>query len=442
MTDRENVHRFLDSLVNYEKIGFDEIRKEFKLGKLREALAALGGPQEKYRAIHIAGTKGKGSISTFTASILQASGYRVGLFTSPHLSVPNERIKINNEMIRDDDLARIINYLIDKLGIDTVRSFTFFEFYTLMALVHFSISDVDFAVLETGLGGRLDATNVIDAGISGLSPVSYDHMHILGNTLEKIAREKAAIIKRGAYCVSSPQRAEALKEIRSRCEAVGASLAVVGKDITCRITASDENGSAFDITGIDAEYKGCRTNMAGDFQSANCAVALGMCERALRDKGVDAKKFKEGIEAAFIPGRMEILSRGPMVVIDGAQNGDSAMRLKSSVEKIFKYDKLILVLGLSEDKDIKSVCANLAPMADEIVVTRSSVRRAADPHIIRGYIKGRQVTVTSDVKEALGTAFRLAARGDMILVTGSFYLIGEVRELVLGRARCLGNLIR
>ncbi|RKY42091.1 MAG: hypothetical protein DRP85_03960 [Candidatus Makaraimicrobium thalassicum] len=440
MLTYEDSLKYLDSFVNYEEIGFAGLKKDFNLNRLSRALKGLGYPHRGYRSVHVAGTKGKGSICTFTSSILQSAGCRVGLFTSPHLITPAERIKINNRTIGKTDLVHILDHLRGYLGRDAAEKFTLFEMYTLIAVLYFSMKKVDFAVFEAGMGGRLDATNVIDAEVCCISPVSYDHTQVLGKRIGQIAREKAAIIKRNAHCVSSPQRASVLRVIRDRCAGEGASLSLVGRDITYRVDSCDEKGSRFDVYGRLGRYEKCRVNMPGDFQISNCAAAVGICERVLGRERIDEDAFKKGIGRAFIPGRMEILCRRPFVIIDGAQNGDSAERLKYSVEQIFRYDKLILLLGLSRDKNIKSVCRQLVPFADEIVLTRASVDRAADPYLIRGYIKGRRVRVTENVKESLGTAFHLAKKDDMILATGSFFVISEIRKMILGNpARAEGE---
>ncbi|MEA3489987.1 MAG: folylpolyglutamate synthase/dihydrofolate synthase family protein [Candidatus Omnitrophota bacterium] len=425
--------KYLDSFVDYEKTGFDGIRRKFDLAGLRRVLKDLGDPQRDYLSVHVAGTKGKGSICAFTSSILRDAGYRVGLYTSPHFFTPAERIRVNGRMIGGSDLVRTVSVLKERIGRDAAKRFTFFEVYTLLAILYFSMKKVDYAVFETGMGGRLDATNVIDARICAISPVSYDHMNVLGSRIGQIAREKAAIIHRGAHCVSAPQRAAALDAIISRCGRVGASLSVVGKDVTYSIKTADEKGSAFDVQGNRGSYRGCRTRMPGRFQVTNCAAAVAVCERVLHDKRIDKRVIKRGIRNAFIPGRLEVLARRPLIVIDGAQNGDSAEKLKYSVEEIFKYDRLILLLGVSGDKDIGSICRRLAPMADEVVLTRASTSRAADPNLIKGYIRGRRVRITGDVKEALGTAFSIAGRDDMILATGSFFVIAEVTEIIRGR---------
>ncbi len=368
---------YLNSLINYEKSGFGPDCKHFDLDKLRVVLEKSGNPHHDYRCVHVAGTKGKGSICEFASGILQASGYRVGLFTSPHLSSPNERIKINGNMIRDDDIAGVVSCLREHLG-HAEGEFTFFEVYTLLALLYFSKEKVDHAIFEVGLGGRLDATNVIFPDVCAISPVSYDHMEVLGSKIDEIAIEKAAIIKKGTHCVSAEQIPSVLNVIDKRCREVGASLSVVGKDITYKPTSLSEVGSCFDVISRDTarrapaikRYEGCKANMPGEFQVSNAATAVGICEKLLGAEKTDMEAFKRGIQNAFLPGRLETLCRCPAIVIDGAQNGASAEHLKYSVEQIFKYDKLILLLGISDDKYVKSVCRELVPIADEIILTR------------------------------------------------------------------------
>ncbi|MFC1570417.1 bifunctional folylpolyglutamate synthase/dihydrofolate synthase [Candidatus Omnitrophota bacterium] len=432
MQPNKTSQEYLDSFVNYEKTGFTGLKNNFDLGKLTEVLVFLGDPQKTYMSVHVAGTKGKGSVCAFTSSILREAGFKVGLFTSPHLSFERERIQINGEEISEEDLADALNILKENLPGDAQKTFSFFEVYTLLAILYFHMKNVDFAIFEVGLGGRLDATNVIDSEVSAITPVSFDHMHVLGSTLAGIAAEKAAIIKKGSVCVSSPQREEALEVIKEKCARVGASLMLVGEDIAYKVAGLTEEGSWFDAEGLKEKYSGCRTGLAGKFQVPNACTAIGICENLLHGEDI-AIPIKKGIEKAFIPGRLEIIAKNPSIVIDGAQNAESARELKYSVEEIFKYDKLILLIGLSEDKDIKGFCGHLAPIADEVILTRSASKRAQSPEIIRGFVKGKPARITETAKEALGLALQASGKNDLVLAAGSFYLIGEVRDLVLNR---------
>ncbi|MDD5634961.1 MAG: bifunctional folylpolyglutamate synthase/dihydrofolate synthase [Candidatus Omnitrophica bacterium] len=434
MKNPEDVIAYLNSFTDYERIGPENIKEEFNLAKLKDVLKRLGDPQNAYRSAHVAGTKGKGSISTFIASILKESGYKVGLFTSPHLVSPHERISINGKNINNEDLAEVLRVLKDHLAPAPEKNFTFFEIFTLAAILFFNMEKVDFAVFEVGLGGRLDATNVINAEVSAISPISYDHMQILGDTIEKIAAEKAAIIKPGSYCVVSPQQDSVLKIIEDRCSAVGVGLAVIGREIKCDVREITRSGNYFDIHGQEGLYDNCQTSLIGAFQMTNAAVGVGACEKLLKGN-IDAAKIKTGIEKAFIPGRMEIIAEHPIFIIDGAQNASSARKLRLSIERIFRYDKLVLLLGTSRDKDIVNICKELGTATDVVITTKSKNSRAADPNILKGFFKGREVISTYDAKEALGLAWKSAKKNDLILATGSFYLIGEIREMVLGASK-------
>lgn len=416
--------------MNYEKKGFEGIKKELNLERVRSALKKLGRPDRDYPSVHVAGTKGKGSVAVFTRSILSETGYRTGLFTSPHLSSPRERIQIDSGAISRKDLALTVELLMETLPESSPGELTYFEIYTLLAMLYFSRQKVDAAVFETGLGGRLDVTNVIQPRVAAITPISYDHTGILGRTIKKIASEKAAIIKRGTRCVSSPQKPGALEVIEKRCLEVNAPLTLVGVDLAYTPKTMDPAGSVFNITTARSVYKDCRTVMPGEFQMENASAAAAICEDFCeKEKKVDPRAVKRGIRKAFLPGRMEILGREPLMLIDGAQNAASCERLKYSVEHIFEYDRLILLLGVSRDKDIKGVCSALAPLADTIVLTRSAHERALNPEIIRGHIKKRDVKITASSREALGYALSKARKGDMILAAGSFYLIGEIRLL-------------
>ncbi len=422
--------KYLDTFLNYEKKGFEGVKKEMDLERVRSALKKLGRPEKNYPSVHVAGTKGKGSVAVFTRSILSETGYRTGLFTSPHLSDPRERIEVDGRSISREDLARTVELLMEMLPESSSKELTYFEIYTLLAMLYFSRQKVDAAVFETGLGGRLDATNVIQPRVAAITPISYDHTDILGRTIQKIAREKAAIIKRGSRCVSSPQKAGALEVIERRCLEVNVPLTLVGADLAYMPKTMLPDGSVFDVTTSRSVYQDCRVTMPGEFQVENAAAAVAICEDFCeKEKRMDPQAVKRGIQKAFLPGRMEIISREPLILIDGAQNAASCERLKYSVEHIFEYDRLILLLGLSRDKDIKGVCSAFEGLADNIILTKSAHERALDPELIRGYIKGGDVKITASSREALGVALSKARKGDMVLAAGSFYLIGEIRLL-------------
>ncbi len=422
---------YLDSLVNYEKTGFTKSDKKFNLDKLKNILAKMGNPQDSFRAVHVAGTKGKGSVSTFISSILTEAGFKVGLFTSPHLILPRERIKLNGDMISEDDLAHFVDELRKTID-DEKETLSYFEVYMLAAILYFKAKKADIAIFEVGIGGRLDATNVINGECSVITPISYDHTDVLGEKLEMIASEKAAIVKPGTRCFSSNQKPQVLDVIRKVCREKNSRLKVFGDDIKVGSVLLEETGSSFNIATENGAYENCRISMAGKFQVANAALSVGAAEEFLqKDKEERERIIKNALLKAYIPGRMEVISKNPVIIIDGAQNEESAEKLKYSVEHIFKYGRLILLLGVSGDKDIKGICGVLGPMADEVILTRSASLRAADPLLLRGYFRKKEARVTGNTKEALGLAFTLAKKNDLILATGSFYVIGEIRQLIV-----------
>ncbi len=429
--------RYLGSFVNFEKTGFKGLKRRRDLGKLRDALGKMGDPERQYRVAHVAGTKGKGSVCAFTASILASSGYRTGLYLSPHISSETERISVDGKNITEKEMAAVLEGLMPYLGRTPREDFTYFELFTLIAIKYFSMEKVDFAVFETGIGGRLDATNVTRAEVYGLSPISYDHMHVLGNTLPEIASEKAAIIKHGSHVVSAPQRPAVMRVIRARCKGQKASISVVGSEIKYAVNDVDDKGVSFNVTTDNNVYRECRTILPGYFQAVNCATAIGICEKLLenglaRPGAIGGHELKRGIEKAFLPGRLEVLGKEPYVVIDGAQNADSARELMRSVNGIFRYDRLVLIIGLCMDKDIAGFCNELVSSADKVILTRFSSERSADTAVIKGYVKKKDVCETKDIKEALGVAFKYSSKKDLILITGSFYLIGEARRMIVG----------
>lgn len=433
--------QYLDSFINYEKKDKYDYNKSFNIDRIKKIASLLGNPHRAANAIHIAGTKGKGSTAAFIYSILKAAGFKVGLYTSPHLVSFRERIRINDTLISEDDVVKFLGSI--KKVLDGVEEDnpSLFEVCTALAYLYFREKKVDFAVYETGLGGRLDATNIISPLVSCITPISYDHMDKLGDTLGLIAGEKAAIIKEGSVCVSAPQDTEALDVIKKACCENNVRLALVGSDIKFKELSSSDDKEVFDVFGIDDEYRMLTSRLLGPHQVINAATAIGVIE-ALRFHGVVVSPdcVRRGVESCRWPGRLEVAARSPMVVLDGAQNKASALALAGAVKKIFKYKNLILVLGVSKDKDLKGILDELLPISDSIVLTKSKiVERALDPMKIREFISGNKgkegkvrigddrVFSTSGVDEALSKARELAKPDDLILITGSLFVVGEAR---------------
>ncbi len=443
--------KYLESLINYEKIPAYPYKESLKLERIRDFLDIIGNPQEFLRCIHIAGTKGKGSTCVFITYILRQAGYKVGLYTSPHLSDFRERIRIlgnqspitNHQspkdfegMISKDELTDLISRLkpsIEKYNKGSKYGpLSFFEVYTSLAFVYFKEHKVDFAVLETGLGGRLDATNVVNPWVCAITPLSYEHTQKLGNALWEIATEKAGIIKmQNAKCkrqnlivISAPQKKEAIKVIRDRCKEVGAKLYEVGRDIEYKKTKE-----GFKVKGLFGEYPNLKIRLMGSHQLINATVAIGVIE-SLRLHNIDVSidSIRGGLYNVVWPGRCEVVSQNPLVVLDGAQNVASSSALKEAIKESFKYKKLILVLGISQDKDIKGICNELYDLADEVILTKADNPRATQPQVLAGYFKGKDTHTTGNVKEAKAKALRIAKKEDLVLVCGSLFVVGEFRN--------------
>ncbi|MEI6631682.1 MAG: folylpolyglutamate synthase/dihydrofolate synthase family protein, partial [bacterium] len=408
-------------------------------------LRLVGNPQDTLKSIHSAGTKGKGSTCAFISYILREAGYRTGLYTSPHLLSFRERIRILQPYrqgeertaegdfegaIPEEDLIRLVDYLRPKIEKYNSNSqsgpLSFFEAYTTLAFVYFKEQRVDFAVLETGLGGRLDATNTVDSLVCAITPISYEHTQKLGNTLREIASEKAGIIKdnQGQFVIAAPQEEEARLVIRGRCQEVGAKLYEVGRDIRYQGTEA-----GFSLEGISSLYQDLKIKLTGQHQLANAALAVGVIE-ALGFHGIkiNRQEIKRGLYKTIWPGRCEIISRNPLVVLDGAQNISSSIALREAIRTRFQYKRLFLVLGISNDKDIKGISKELHSLADGVILTRADNPRATPPQDLAEYFSGKPVYLTANIKEARTKACALAKGDDLVLVCGSLFVVGEFRD--------------
>ncbi|MBN2097575.1 MAG: bifunctional folylpolyglutamate synthase/dihydrofolate synthase [Candidatus Omnitrophica bacterium] len=433
----QKAQAYLNSFINYERLNFYPYPSRFKLSRVRRLLEFLGRPDQSLKVIHIAGSKGKGSTCAFLANILKAAGFKVGLYTSPHLVDIRERIRIiqktEKEKISKKDFTRLVEKIkpyTEKLRKTKFGKLSFFEILTVLACLYFKEKNCDFVVLETGIGGRLDATNVVSSILCAITPISYEHTQALGKTLGKIAEQKAGIIKqKKQVVVTAPQRPAALRVISRRAKKIGAALFEVGRDIRIQEQSLRLCGQSFSVQGILGRYPGLKIKLLGRHQLVNAAVALG-CAEALGLQGVkiSASAIKQGLANTQWPGRLQIIAQRPYIVLDGAQNRASAGVLKQALYKLFKFQRLILVFGVSQDKDVGGMLKEFVPPAQSVILTKSQNPRALAPQIIKTYIKtnSRPIFLTENIQQALRLAREKSAQQDLILVTGSLFLIGEV----------------
>ena len=423
---------YIYSFTDYEKTtSYRYAPKFFDLARMERLLASLDNPHRRFPSVHIAGTKGKGSTAAMTASVLQAAGYRTGLYTSPHLHTFRERIRVDGQPIGRAEVVALAERL--RPLVEGVEGITTFEVMTAMAFLYFVERGVDFAVLEVGLGGRLDATNVVSPLVSVITSLSYDHTHILGHTLAQIAREKAGIIKRGVPVVSAPQPPEAMAVIEQVCREREAELVVVGRDWTWEAGEANLKGQWFKVAGGGGQEasRSFWIPLLGRHQLINATLAVAAVEM-LRQRGVHIPEasLREGLRRVRWPGRLEVLGRRPFLIVDCAHNADSAQKLAAALRELFAYRDLILVFGASADKDIRGMMRALLPLAREVILTRAHHPRAADPGELREEARslGWEAAISEDVAGALSQALELAGEDDLVCVTGSTFVVAEARE--------------
>ncbi|HAJ56419.1 MAG TPA: hypothetical protein DCL35_01470 [Candidatus Omnitrophica bacterium] len=447
---------YLESFINYERKTQYHYKTAFKLERMDKFLSNLADPERGMQVIHVAGTKGKGSTACFIASILKEMGFRVGLYTSPHLLDFRERIRILDTrniaeekapfpgMILKNDFADILESIRPQIeffrkSFQNFGNLSFFEILTGLALVYFKEKNVDFVVLETGLGGRFDATNAVSSSVSVITPVSYDHEHILGNTLSEIAFEKAGIIKSTnkrtddgfSVCVAAIQNKETGEVIKRRAKAEGAVVFELERDFCFKRLEGDLFGQEFFYQGLNNDPYFLKTRMLGLHQLTNASLAIAACEAlSLFGTKVNSESVSKGIWSAFWPGRLEIVRTKPFIILDGAHNGDSAGRLARFLEKEFKGFKKRLIFGSSEDKDLKGIISQLDHVADRIILTRADNPRAADPDkSLLPYFSKNIPAVTHSVEEALDLLNKELGQDEVAVITGSLFVVGEARNL-------------
>lgn len=407
--------------------------RTYRLGRMEELLAQFGNPHRAFASVHVAGTKGKGSVTAMTEAILRAAGYRTGMYTSPHLHTFRERIQADGQLISETDLTRLVERLSPVL--DARPEVTVFEVITALAMRYYADRGVQVGVFEVGLGGRLDATNVLLPLVSVITSISLDHVKVLGDTLGAIAREKAGIIKPGVPVVTAPQTPEALEVVRTTAAERGSPLVEVGRDWRWRARGADASGQRLDVFrpgSEDApEYADLHIPLVGMHQLENACAAVAAVE-VLKASGmaVPEDAVRRGLEAVRWPGRLEVLGRRPWVVVDGAHNVYSMERLLGAVGALIEHRHLILMVGIGVTHSPRDLLATLLPAAATVIVTRSRHARATPPEELAALAQdlGREAVVTHSVAEALSAALSVATADDLVLTTGSLFVVAEARE--------------
>jgi dihydrofolate synthase/folylpolyglutamate synthase len=425
---------YLSDYTDYEKLPMPHDPAFYDLRRVEELMAQLGHPQLRARSMHITGTNGKGSVAAMVASVLSVSGYTTGLYTSPHLYTWRERIRVNGELISEEELASLVEWARPDVEAVNRRAtygqLTTFELLTALAFAYFSQKGADFQVLEVGMGGKFDATSVITPEVCIITNISLDHTEVLGKTMTKIAAEKAAIIKPGSTVIISPQFDEVEKVIEETCRAQGARLVRVGRDVSRHSLGFDLYKQLLRVEGRWSSYA-LSVPLLGEHQLDNAATAVAALE-VLVERGfnISRQAIIEGMARVNWPGRFQVLGQHPLLVVDGAHNPDAARRLRESLGRYFSFDRAILVIGTSGDKDIAGIASELSSFFDKIIATRSHHPRAAVPESIAAEFRrlGAEVQVEGSVSEALSVAQSMAGTEDLICVAGSLFVIAEAIE--------------
>lgn len=425
-TDYENQRR-----LRYNVTTFD-------LSRMNDLLKKLGNPHKKTKAIHIAGTKGKGSTATMLARMLEANDYNVGLYTSPHVTSIHERISVNSEQITREQFKALITRIyapVEKMAKED-NSPTFFELMTAMAFMHFADNEVDVAVVETGMGGRLDSTNVVKPDLVGITSISYDHENQLGDTLEKIAAEKAGIIKKNVPVVTVPQHPEAMSIIKKLSLKNGSPLCITGEDVdfSYRFESSREHGphTRICVTTPTSKFEHLKVPLPGEHQATNCGLALSMLDQ-LKNIGydIDDEKAINGLNNVTMPGRMELIWDDPKILVDTAHNAASIRALVQTIGQHVPYDSMVVIFGCNCDKDINRMLTELQYGADKVIFTRSNSPKAVSPdELAEKYteLTGKMSQTAMSLGQALQIANSAVCREDLICITGSFYLVGLAKD--------------
>jgi dihydrofolate synthase/folylpolyglutamate synthase len=433
----------IDHLYNLQKGGI-----KLGLANTRNMLRLLDNPQISFNSVHIAGTNGKGSTAESVASILRESGFRVGLYTSPHLVSFTERIRIDRQKISREDVIELTAYIRSIMDGSNINP-TFFEFVTVMALFYFASKKIDWAVVETGMGGRFDSTNVILPVVSVITNVSIEHSEYLGSSLADITAEKAGIIKPHVPVVTAAGDQRSISILADTAQGLNAGIHIYGRHFRSRIVSMDNSSTVFDYRGFN-DYRGLTMPVAGRHQLYNASLAIRACE-ILKTKriSIPQSSLSRGLLNVHVEGRFEKVSEKPFIILDSAHNPGAADALAHTIDELFPDRRIILVIGVMKDKNVSEIMQPLLKYAETVILTRPGGERAAAPEELHAMIVGlqrsREVTrpasilKTDSVAEALRIAEGEWSEKSVILVTGSFYTTGEAKE-ALGHSGVLSTL--
>ncbi len=438
ITTYASAMRWLYQFTDYERMRIVRYNStNFNLERMRRLLKLLGNPEQDLKVVHIAGSKGKGSTCAMLDSMLRACGYTVGVYSSPHLVDLRERITINGQVISHADLTAHFRNIQNKIRRLNGQNPSFFEIMTAAAVCQFAEQAVDVAIFETGLGGRLDATNVLKPLVCGITQISHDHTDILGKDLVSIAREKAGIFKRNVPAISLEQTKEVSATLREAAEAACTPLQFTGQEIdfSYRFEANRELGphARVCLTTRDHHYEHLPVPLRGEHQALNCGLALAILDK-LRSCGFEIPEHKvvEGLASTYLPGRMEQVWNEPRILLDGAHNAASMQALVKAIGAHIPYDSLVVIFGCAQDKDIQGMLRQLNLGADKVIFTRAKNNpRACEPSELRQMfheVSDKMAQTADSLDEALNLAARAVSREDLICVTGSFYLVGEAKK--------------
>jgi dihydrofolate synthase/folylpolyglutamate synthase len=420
LTYQQAVKYLFDRSAGGMKLGLDQIRA---------LMGRLNHPEQNFPSIHIAGTNGKGSTAAILESILRAAGYRTGLYTSPHLVDMRERILVRGRSLSEKEATEMIRFL--KPHSDATNA-SFFEILTALAFLYFTKNTIDVAVLETGLGGRLDATNVIRPILTVLTEIGMDHTNILGKNLRTIAGEKAGILKPGILCISGTKKRAVRDTLIRIAGEKGVPIRFLKEAVHIKNISLTEDGSWFDYRSDRSQYDQLHLNLLGSHQVENGALAL-MAVDALREAGwsISGKAIRQGLESVVWKARLQVLQKHPTLLLDSAHNPLGIDSLVRALTSIFKYDRLILVFGVLKDKAYRIMVQKIVPLADEIILTKPLGDRALDPERLSrlSIFNGKSVQVIPDILDAWEKAVQMAGRNDLVCGCGSIFFVGEVLRM-------------